>query len=92
MPAVPVRVKHVLTPRWMAIKAAQFLMVAGLAAFVVLWRDPSWTVGACLVLLGWSCSRAYYFVFYVVERYVDPSYRFAGLLDFARWLARNRRA
>lgn len=84
--------QNLLRPRWMVIKAILFLVVAGLAAFVVWWQNPTWTVAACLLLLGWSCSRAYYFAFYVVGHYVDPSYRFAGLFDFARWRLRQRAA
>lgn len=30
----------------------------------------------------WAFCRAYYFAFYVIEHYVDPHYRFAGLVDF----------
>jgi hypothetical protein len=33
----------------------------------------------------WSFARAYYFAFYVIEHYVDGSYRFAGLGDFFVW-------
>lgn len=29
----------------------------------------------------WSFCRLYYFGFYVIERYIDPSYRFSGF-DF----------
>jgi hypothetical protein len=32
-----------------------------------------------LVLVIWSFCRAYYFSFYVLERYVDPGFKFAGL-------------
>jgi hypothetical protein len=84
--------QNLLRPRWMAIKALLFVVIAGLAATVVLWQQPSWTIAACLALLGWACSRAYYFAFYVIEHYVDRSYRFAGLVDFAAWWCRRRRA
>ncbi|HXY37070.1 MAG TPA: hypothetical protein VEI07_22775 [Planctomycetaceae bacterium] len=39
----------------------------------------------------WSFSRFYYFAFYVIEKYVDSSYRFAGLPSFARYLIAERR-
>jgi hypothetical protein len=41
------------------------------------------------LLLGitvWAFCRAYYFAFYVIERYVDPGYRFAGLLSLLRYI------
>lgn len=83
--------QNLLSPRWMVIKAGLFLAIAGLAAFVVLLQNPTWTAAACLVLVGWSCSRAYYFAFYVVQHYLDPTFRFAGLADFGRWWWRRRR-
>jgi hypothetical protein len=30
--------------------------------------------------------RAYYFCFYVLEHYADPTFRYAGLLDLFRYL------
>jgi hypothetical protein len=39
----------------------------------------------------WSFCRFYYFAFYVIEKYVDSSYRFAGLTSFARYLIAQRR-
>ena len=42
----------------------------------------------CLAI--WSFCRAYYFAFYVIEHYVDPAFRFAGLLDFAKYLLRRK--
>ena len=38
-----------------------------------------------LAIVVWAFCRAYYFAFYVIEKYVDPSYRFAGIIDFVRY-------
>jgi hypothetical protein len=35
--------------------------------------------GCCLAI--WAFCRAYYFAFYVIENYIDPKFRFAGLLS-----------
>jgi len=35
-------------------------------------------------------APAYYFAFYVIEHYVDPGYRFAGLWSFVRYVLRKR--
>jgi hypothetical protein len=43
-----------------------------------------------LALTIWCFARAYYFAFYVIQHYVDPGYRFAGLADFARYVLRKR--
>jgi len=38
----------------------------------------------------WSFCRVYYFAFYVIERYIDPSFRFSGLISALRYL-RNKK-
>lgn len=52
---------------------------------------PTIKVAVLLVLAVWAFARAYYFAFYVVQHYADPGYRFAGLVDFARYVLRGRR-
>jgi hypothetical protein len=43
-----------------------------------------------LIIAVWAFCRFYYFAFYVIEHYVDPSYRYSGLASFARYLIRRR--
>ena len=38
-----------------------------------------------LALCIWGFCRAYYFAFYVIQYYIDPTYRFAGLISFVRY-------
>jgi hypothetical protein len=83
---------NLLSPRWMIVKAALFVVIALLSAAVLVSQTPTWTTVACVAALAWAASRAYYFAFYVVERYVDPSYRFAGLGSAIAWIWRRRRA
>lgn len=80
-----------LTPRWMLIKAGLFVVLAVLAAAILIAACPSWTTVACTLVVAWASSRAYYFAFYVVQHYVDPSYRFSGLGSFVLWLHQQRR-
>jgi len=82
--------KNLLTPRWMIVKAGLFLVIATIAGAFLVWRSPTWTTAMCVGSLAWASSRAYYFAFYVIERYVDPSFRFAGLGSAAVWLWRRR--
>jgi hypothetical protein len=37
-------------------------------------------VAALLAILVWASCRSYYFLFYVLQHYVDPHLRYAGLL------------
>ena len=46
-----------------------------------------------LVLLAfaiWGFCRAYYFAFYVIQHYIDPSFRYSGLIDFAKYSIKRR--
>lgn len=81
-------IKH---PRWMCFKAALFVLI-GICCFVLVWMDhPTLATAACLVVMVWAFSRAYYFAFYVIEKYIDDGYRFSGLFSFLRYLARKRK-
>ena len=51
--------------------------------------DPRPRTAVLLAVAVWSFARAYYFAFYVIEHYIDPSYRFAGLVSLLRYLARS---
>jgi hypothetical protein len=75
------------------IYAKGFLFLAGglLASALLLVEHPTLKVAALLAIAVWCFARFYYFAFYVIQHYVDPGYRFAGLWSFARYLLRRRR-
>jgi len=78
-------------PNWIKLKASLFLFL-GLLFSILLWLEkPTIRFALFLVLAIWCFCRFYYFAFYVLERYIDPSYRFSGLLSLVRYfLARKR--
>ena len=76
--------------RLLYLKAALFLLGGVLAGGLILLEHPSLKVTALLALTVWCFARAYYFAFYVVQHYADPSYRFAGLVSFLRYVLRRR--
>jgi hypothetical protein len=78
------------SPRWLYIKGALFLGLGILASVLLLLDNPSFRTAALLALAVWAFARAYYFAFYVIENYIDGSYKFAGLLPFVRYLVRRR--
>jgi len=71
-------------PRLIYLKGALFLLCGILSAAILLAQSPHWQTMVLLVLTVWSFSRFYYFAFYVIQHYVDESFRFAGLWDFAK--------
>ena len=84
--------RDITNPRLLYAKGLIFLLTGMLAALLVLRERPTLKVALLLAIAIWCFSRAYYFAFYVVQHYVDPGYRFAGLTDFARYVLRNKRS
>lgn len=81
----------ITNPRLLYLKGFLFLSLGVVAAVLLLLESPSLKVGGLLAICVWACCRAYYFAFYVIEHYVDPGYRFAGLWSFFRYLLSKRR-
>jgi hypothetical protein len=81
----------ITNPRLLYLKGGLFVVTGLLASGLLLVECPSFKVAALLAVAIWCFARAYYFAFYVVEHYVDPGYRFAGLWSFARYVWSRRR-
>lgn len=77
-------------PRAMYLKAVLFVVIGLAASAILLIEHPSFRLALLMLVAIWAFSRAYCFAFYVIEHYVDPSYRFAGLINFARYAAKRR--
>jgi hypothetical protein len=77
-------------PRWIKAKGVLFLVLGIIAAGLILVERPDWRIGLLLGVAIWSFCRFYYFAFYVIENYVDPTFRFAGLSAFAMYLITGR--
>ena len=78
------------SPRLLYIKGALLLGLGILASAMLIVEHPSMRTAALLAVAVWAFARAYYFAFYVIEHYIDDSYKYAGLLSFFRHLARRR--
>jgi hypothetical protein len=77
-------------PRWIIFKGWLFLAL-GLLAGLLLWlQSPQWQTLLLLAICVWGFCRFYYFLFYVIENYVDSGYRFRGVGDALRYLLRRR--
>ncbi len=79
----------ITNPRLLYFKGGLFLILGGLAVAGILMMYPDLRLAILLAIAIWSFCRAYYFAFYVVQHYIDPGYRFAGLFSFARYLFRR---
>ena len=74
---------------WIKLKGILFLLIGLTAATLLLLDLPTWRTVVLLAVAIWSFCRFYYFAFYVIEKYVDPTYKFSGLISFARYWFRR---
>ena len=83
--------KDLTSSFWIKAKGILFLLLGMAAAALLVLDNPSWRTVSLLALTIWCFCRFYYFAFYVIEKYVDPGYKFSGLWSFARHLVKKRR-
>lgn len=83
--------KDLTNPFWIKLKGLLFLFLGIAAAILIFLDDPTWKTAVLLAMAIWSFCRFYYFAFYVIEKYVDPGYKFSGLFSFAKYLFQRRR-
>ncbi|MFT3686247.1 MAG: hypothetical protein QM783_15225 [Phycisphaerales bacterium] len=82
--------RDLIDPRLMYLKAWLFLLAGLGAAALLVMESPSLRTVVLIGVTVWAFSRLYYFLFYVIERYIDPKHRFAGVLSAARYVAGRR--
>jgi hypothetical protein len=78
--------RDITRPGLLYSKAALFVGLGLASAGFLVARSPSLWTAILLAICVWAFARAYYFAFYVIERYIDPSFRFAGLWSCVRYL------
>jgi len=83
--------KDITNVKLLYAKALLFLLAGVLASVLLIREIPTLKAAFLLTIAIWAFARSYYFAFYVIEHYVDPSYRFSGLWSFFRYLLRRRR-
>lgn len=78
-------------PALLWIKGALFLVLGAMAGGLLLAESSSARNAVLLAITIWAFCRAYYFVFYVIEKYADPKFRYRGLYSLARYICTKRR-
>ena len=79
-------------PKILYLKGGLFLVLGLVAAGILLAEHPNMRFAAVLAVAIWAFARAYYFAFYVIEHYIDPGYKFAGLCSFVQYVLRRKTA
>ena len=74
--------------RWIVAKGLLFFLIVAVSGALLIIEDERSIRGALVLLLVWASARSYYFLFYVLERYVGVEGRYAGLIDLIKRLRR----
>ena len=82
--------RNLSNPTWIKTRGLLFLFLGLLSSSLLFLDHPTAKNAALLAITIWAFCRFYYFAFYVLERYVDPSLRFSGLLPLIRRLSSKR--
>ena len=76
--------------RTMWLKGALFLIIGVVSAALLFLENQDVRTAVLIALMIWGFCRAYYFAFYVIQHYIDPGYRFSGLISFVAYTLRRR--
>ncbi len=78
------------SPRIICIKGFLFLASGSIAAILLIMQNCSWRTVFLVAVAVWSFCRLYYFLFYVIEHYVNPTFKYSGLIPMLKYLWNNR--
>ncbi len=77
--------------RWIIAKGLMFLLAGVMASGLLLVEIPTLRAVVLLGLAIWCFCRCYYFAFYVIEHYIDDTYKYAGLWSAVVYLLFQRK-
>jgi hypothetical protein len=75
--------------KWIVAKGCLFAGIVLLSAAQVIFLELWWQRALLLPLCLWAACRFYYFLFYVLERYVGVEERYTGIYDLLMRLWRR---
>lgn len=78
-------------PYLIYLKGFLFAAIVLFSAIILLSNSPTWQTAVLIILLVWASARFYYFMFYVIEKYVDDYYKFSGIISFVEYLINKRK-
>ncbi|MFT5133067.1 MAG: hypothetical protein ACI9SC_001536 [Gammaproteobacteria bacterium] len=79
------------SPMLIYLKGWLFLVILIVSTALLLLEAKDWKMAVLVLLIIWSAARFYYFMFYVIEKYVDDTYKFSGIISFVLYLMRRRK-
>ncbi len=77
------------SPRLIHAKGFLFLFLGLFGATGILLESPHLRTVVLLATVVWSFCRFYYYLFYVLERYLGKKTPYAGILDALRFILKK---
>ncbi len=74
---------------WIVAKGVLFLLLAFGAAAGLLIQSLRIETALLIAICVWASCRFYYFLFYVLQNYVDPTFKYRGIFDLLTTLLRK---
>ena len=78
--------RDLTSPVLIHLKGWLFLAILIFSIALLLFQLASWESVLLLILVVWSSARFYYYLFYVIENYIDPEFKFSGVLSALRFM------
>ena len=78
--------RDLTSPVLIHLKGWLFLAILIFSIALLLFQFTSWESVLLLILVVWSSARFYYYLFYVIENYIDAEYKFSGVLSALRFM------
>ena len=78
--------RNLTNPVLIHLKGWLFLAILIFSIALLLFRLAGWESVLLLALVVWSSARFYYYLFYVIENYVDAEFRFSGVISALRFM------
>ena len=83
--------KDLSSKRLIVLKGILFFVCLVLSAGLLLEASPNLRTLLLLGVLVWASARFYYFLFYVLKTYVDPSLKYSGLFSLVQGILASGR-
>jgi len=82
--------QDIKSPKAIYLKAFLFLCLLLLSILLNMMTPSPWIQLFSIAIIVWSSARIYYFMFYVIEHYVDNNFKFSGIYAFFLYLLNKK--
>ncbi len=73
--------RDITSKKLLFFKGFLFLVGCLICSAVILIESPTARTAICLFVALWFAARFYYFLFYVIENYIDDRFKFTGVFS-----------